>query len=459
MTAAAVYTRISQDDGSALGVARQQADCLLEANRRGWPVAEVFTDNDVSATNSKVRPAYRRMLDAIEARRIDAVIVWDVDRLTRTPSELEGFISLADRRALALASVGGEIDLATPQGRLTARIKGDVARHEVEQLSRRLKRKYEEVRAEGKRHGGPVPFGYRRLEEIQDGKRARFDVVDEVEAEALRECYRRVLAGDSLRSVAKFMDSIGPTPRGNAWDGATIGRMLQKPGYAGLITYQGEIMGPGQWTPIVDRETFDAVGSILRDPKRAPSRGRELVYLGAGIYRCGKCGGVMRPVASTRREPAYACTQCMKLTRKASAVDEVVEAVVVARLQRPDLLPLLNGDDAAMQDGLKARDVLLARMDHIADQFAAGEVTARQLARINERLRADLDRAEAIVSAARGTSVLGAMAGSEAAKAWAEASLERRRAVIRELVQVTILPTGPGIRFEPDQVRFDWRSS
>lgn len=450
VTAAGVYTRISQDDGSALGVARQREDCVREAERRGWPVTDVFTDNDVSATKTKIRPAYRRMLDAIEAGRINAVVVWDVDRLTRTPSELESFIDLADRHRLELASVGGEIDLATPQGRLTARIKGSVARHEVEQMSRRLKAKYREVRAEGRRHGGPVPFGYRR----ENGR----DVVHEVEAEALRECYRRVLAGDSLRSLAKYMDNTGIQPhRGAKWNGASIGRMLQRPGYVGQITYQGEVIGQGQWDPIIDRDTFDAVGAILRDPNRAPSRGRELVYLGAGIYRCGRCGGIMRPIASSKRAATYACTDCMRLQRKVAAVDEVVEAVVTARLRRPDILPRLSGDNKALEGALKARDAVLARMDAIADQFATGEATARQFSRVNEKLRADLEQAEAIVSATRGTSVLGTMAGPNAADSWRAASLERRRAVLRELVDVTILPSGPGIKFSPEQVQFDWK--
>ena len=119
----AIYTRISQDDGTALGVQRQEQDCRALAESRGWTVARVFTDNDVSATRAKVRPAYRDMLAGIEAGEFDALIVYDVDRLTRTPRELEDVIDLADRRGLALASVGGEVDLATPQGRLTARIR------------------------------------------------------------------------------------------------------------------------------------------------------------------------------------------------------------------------------------------------------------------------------------------------------------------------------------------------
>ena len=146
---AGIYARISLDDGTALGVGRQVDDCTAEALRRGWTVVDEYVDNNVSASKSKPRPEYTRLLDDVEQGRIDAVIVWDVDRLTRKPAELETFIDLADRHGLSLASVGGEIDLATPQGRLTARIKGSVARHEAEQMGRRIARKAEQTARDG----------------------------------------------------------------------------------------------------------------------------------------------------------------------------------------------------------------------------------------------------------------------------------------------------------------------
>lgn len=111
---AAIYARISSDDGTALGVARQVDDCRREVERHGWEVAEVYTDNDVSASRSKVvRPAYQRMLEDVRAGHLGAITVWDVDRLTRTPRELEDIITFADEHNLKLASVGGEIDLGT----------------------------------------------------------------------------------------------------------------------------------------------------------------------------------------------------------------------------------------------------------------------------------------------------------------------------------------------------------
>src|SRR5690625_4025976 len=112
-TRAAIYARISSDDGTALGVGRQIADCEREAQRRGWVIADRYIDNDVSASRGAPRPEYQRMLTDVRAGRLGAVVVWDVDRLTRTMRELEDVIDFANHRGLALASVGGEIDLST----------------------------------------------------------------------------------------------------------------------------------------------------------------------------------------------------------------------------------------------------------------------------------------------------------------------------------------------------------
>src|SRR3954454_2477541 len=137
---AAVYLRQSLDrDGSGLAVARQRQDCLKLCADRGWEPVE-YVDNDTSASNGKVRAAYVRMLADVDAGRVGAVVAWDLDRLHRRPVELEHFIDLADRHRLALATVGGQHDLSTTAGRLTARIMGNVARHEMEHKSDRQKR-------------------------------------------------------------------------------------------------------------------------------------------------------------------------------------------------------------------------------------------------------------------------------------------------------------------------------
>src|SRR4051812_386706 len=94
---AGIYVRISSDPtGRALGVARQEKACRERAEALGWQVAQFYPDTDVSASTGKRRPAYELMLAALEAGTVNAVIVWDLDRLTRRPIEIEHFIDLAD---------------------------------------------------------------------------------------------------------------------------------------------------------------------------------------------------------------------------------------------------------------------------------------------------------------------------------------------------------------------------
>ena len=96
--AAAVYARISSDvTGEGLGVKRQLEDCRKLAKDRGWVVAEEYVDNDISAFTGKARPAYERMLSDIQDGHRDGVIVYNLDRLTRQPIELEQFSQVCER--------------------------------------------------------------------------------------------------------------------------------------------------------------------------------------------------------------------------------------------------------------------------------------------------------------------------------------------------------------------------
>ncbi len=159
------------------------------------------------------------MMQDVERGLIKAVAVWDVDRLTRTPRELEDVIDHADRLGLKLASVGGDIDLATEQGRMMARMKGTVARYEVEQQRRRLKAKHEELAASGA-HIGKRPFGW-------DFRPDRTLAINPEEAAVIRECVDRVLAGQALWKICNDLNSRDiTTSTGRAWQTVVLRQML-----------------------------------------------------------------------------------------------------------------------------------------------------------------------------------------------------------------------------------------
>jgi DNA invertase Pin-like site-specific DNA recombinase len=152
----------SDPTGAGLGVARQEEDCRALCERLGWPVTQVYRDNDVSAYSGRPRPQWRQLLADIDARLVDAIVCWHVDRLTRSPRELEEVIDLHDKRSIALASVTGEIDLSSPTERMLARMLGAAARHEAEHQAERHRRAGLQKARAGKPHraGNRRGYGY-----------------------------------------------------------------------------------------------------------------------------------------------------------------------------------------------------------------------------------------------------------------------------------------------------------
>lgn len=460
----AIYARISQDAaGLELGVTRQEQDCRAEAKSRGWEVVGVYADNDVSATRSKSRPEYERMLRDVRSGHLQAVVVWDIDRLTRTPREIEDVIDFADEYGLALANVGGDIDLSTSDGRMMARIKGALARAETEKMGKRLQRRFLQKAELGEPHGRS-PYGYRRV----DGR----DVPDEAEAAVVREAARRVLAGESLRSVcATFKEQEIPGPASPKWNSTILRQILVRPSNAGLRQYRGQIIGNSTADPILGVDTHERLVALLTDPSRKQNHaGPDPKYLLGGIARCGLCGGCMRRLVgriqkladgSTKRQPAaYGCSACFKVRRNQEAVDSLVESVVVARLSDPDVANalLVAGDPRGAREAQAALDAIDAKLAVAADQFTDDVLTAEQLRRITTRLRSERAIAERQLQAARPNDRLAAVATGDVLAKWRAAPVAVKREVIETLMTVTILPTGSGRRFDPKSVRIDWRS-
>jgi site-specific DNA recombinase len=450
---AAIYTRISSDSGSSLGVVRQEQDCRLLAAQRGWTVVGVYVDNDISAAGGKPRPSYRRLLNDISEGLLEAVIVWDLDRLHRRPVELEEFLDLADRYKVGLASVGGDVDLGTPQGRMVARIKGAVARQEIEQISRRLKRKQLELAQAGKvSNGGIRPFGYTR---------DRMNVIHE-EAEIIREAAKRVLAGESLGGIAADLTARGvATVQGGPWSRTSIRGMLLRPRIAGLRQHQGAIIGPAAWPAIVDRETYEGVRAALTNPQRQPpglTNARK--HLLSGIATCGICGSPLKIHHGGPSAPlAYSCQQrgCGKVRRSLHHLDQFVTGLVIARLSTENIQQTADLDDNELGEQIAAVE---ARLEQVAISFADDlDVTADQVRTMTRRLRTTLDQLYARQADRLRSTVLAGLGETDLASTWASLSLSRRRAVISVLAEaVVVLPVlRRGRGFDPSRIEIRWR--
>lgn len=269
MPTAIGYARISKDDTrEGRGVGRQSEDIVAVCERHGWELLEVLTDNDVSASrySSKPRPGYSRLLDMIGSGAVDRAVVYDVDRLLRQPRHLEDLIDLCESRngAFELHNINGELDLRTGSGRFVARVLVGKAAMESDDLSRRLKRSFDQKAAEGKPHG-PRAFGY----EV-DGLTVR-----EAEASLIRQAATDVLDGASLNAIARRWNdaAVSPPQRAQVWSPESVKAVLTGRRQAGLRVHRGEVVGPGAWPPIVDRPTHDRLVFHLNRPRpRRPSR-------------------------------------------------------------------------------------------------------------------------------------------------------------------------------------------
>lgn len=460
-TAVALYLRMSEDrSGDGLGVERQRADCRAYAARRGWTVAEEYIDNDVSASSGKIRPSYKRMLADVEARRVDGVVAWDLDRLHRRPTELEAFISLADSRGLALGTVGGEVDLGTAAGRLHARIMGSVARHEIEHKSERQTLAARQAAQLGKPTGGPRPFGYR----------AGGMALDDREAPAVRRAYADLLAGVSLREVGRQWDAAGlMTSRNGTWTGTQVKAVLLRARNAGLRTYRGEVVGPAQWAGIVDEPTWRAAVALLSEPGRRSSPGFAVRWLMSALARCGTCGDVVTSAgtASIRRDGdrriVYRCKTRKHVARHAQPVDDLVTELVIARLSRPDAAGLLIDKDRPDASSLVTEAAeIRRRLDELAAAYAEGAIDLGQLTTASDSLRTRLRSTEARQASSRRAPILAGVAdAADVRAAWEALPFERKRAVIDLLMVVTVepVPTQGARVFDPSLIRIDWKVS
>jgi DNA invertase Pin-like site-specific DNA recombinase len=451
-TPCGIYVRISSDpSGKGLGVARQEKACRTKAAGLGWRVANIYTDNDVSASSGRPRPAYARMLEDLEHGTIGAVVVWDLDRLTRRPIEIEHFIDVADRKRVSLASVGGDVDLSTDNGRMFARIKGAVARAEVERKGARQKAANDQRAESGVPFAGRRAFGY-----SADGR-----AVVDTEAAEFRRAVAELLAGESLRAIVRGMGQRGVrTTAGNVWRRPTeLRRLLQNPRHAGLRVHRGVVVGPGQWPSIIDQDTHQAVLAILSDPGRRKA-GRPRRYLLTGLAKCGVCGGGIYGVTEPRG-PLYYCETRRHVARRAEKIDELVEGVIVARLALADAAEMFaRADDKDRANSLRTEEgALRARLDGLAEAFAVGDIDRQALRAGTRRVNARLEVVSAELTTLASVPDIAPLLSAEDVEAeWVNLDVDRRRAVIETLIDVTIHPAGRGARsFDAETIKIEWK--
>ncbi len=405
------------------------------------------------------------MLADLDEGRVDAVVVWHTDRLHRSPRELEEYVDVCEHHKVVTQTVkAGELDLATPSGRAMARTLGAWARFEVEHKSERTRAAQLQAAQAGRWLGGGRPFGW----QVRDDGTAD---VDDAEAAEVRRAAAALLDGASLGSVVADLNARGvKTATGRQWSYTSVRQVLTRPRNAGLSEYQGEVVGRSLWPALLSEDTWRSVCALLTDPDRRRSSSNRVRWLLAGLALCGKCAAPLRSATATSNRAkgttrtVYRCTTGGPghVARAADPLDQFVSALVVGRLSRPDAVELMtpvgNREDA---EALRVEAVTLRRrLDDLASAFADGDLTRSQLTTGTERVRGRLAEVEAGMAAAARGSALGVFAGADPATVWDALAVDRRRAVVAELMTVTVLPSGrTGRTFDPEHVSIQWRNA
>lgn len=390
------------------------------------------------------------------------MLAWHEDRLHRSPRELEDYIDACEPRKVPTHfAQAGELDLATASGRMTARIRGAVTRAESEHKSERIRRAQAQAAQAGKWLGGALPFGWN----VNDDGSA---TVNRREAREIRNACAALLAGASLGSIVADLNGRGiTTSTGRPWNYTSLRQVLTRPRNAGLSSLNGEIVGRTTWPAIVTEDTWRAVSAMLEDPSRRRSTSNRAKWLLAGIAQCGACGAPLKSatVASNRAKgttrTVYRCPTPGRghVARSAVDLDEHVTGVVLGLLGRHDFTPTLATSSAPDAEALRVDAVAIrSSMGEAADLFAAGSITGAQLAKITKGLQDRLDDTEAAMARAARGSALAPFTGRDPAKVWKGLAIDRRRAVVRELMTVTVLASGRrGNVYDPNLTRIEAR--
>ena len=275
----AIYTRVSTDQG--LEQDFNSLDAQYEASRAyirsqahaGWSLARARYDDGGFSGGSVERPALQRLLADVRAGKIDVIVVYKVDRLTRSLADFAKLVELFDAHGVSFVSVTQQFNTTTSMGRLTLNVLLSFAQFEREVTSERIRDKIAASKRKGLWVGGLVPMGYR----VKDRK----VVVINAEAERVKTIFKLYLELGSLNRLLAELHrrkivtrvrrlSDGRTVGGIPFARGSLGYLLHNRFYIGEVVYKGEIL-PGNHPSILDRKLFDAVQTKLTGQNNEPS--------------------------------------------------------------------------------------------------------------------------------------------------------------------------------------------
>ena len=302
----AIYTRKSTTEGldqdfTSLDNQRESAENYIKSQQHeGWTASsELYDDGGFTGANIE-RPALQKLLNDIKEGKINCVVVYKVDRLSRSLLDFSQLLEFFDKNNVVFVSITQQFNTNTSMGRLTLNILLSFAQFEREIISERTRDKLGAARKRGQWLGGRPPFGY-----IYNPKEKCKIILDPEKADIVRKIFNLYLEKNSALEVSQAMNEAGY--RTSSWmtkAGKPVGDkkyslsrvtyMINNEAYIGKVNYKGQIY-PGLWPPIIDEETWTKAHARLAEHRkeRKPYRNIGCSGLLSKILKCKACGSAI----------------------------------------------------------------------------------------------------------------------------------------------------------------------
>jgi site-specific DNA recombinase len=310
----AIYTRKSSEEGldmefNSLDAQREACEAYVTSQKaEGWSaIREPYDDGGFSGGTLE-RPGLKRLIQDVEAGLIDVIVVYKIDRLSRSLMDFARLVEIFDRNQVTFVSVTQSFNTTTSMGRLTLNILLSFAQFEREVIGERIRDKVAASRKRGMWMGGYVPLGY----DVRDRKL----VINEAEAATVRMIFERFVAIGSATTLAKALAVDGVlNKRGKLIDKGFLYKLINNRVYLGEAVHKGTAW-PGEHEAIIDRELWDKVRSILQESPRlrAKNTRRQMPALLKGIIFTAT-GAAMTPTATKKGTRLYRYYVSMDLIR------------------------------------------------------------------------------------------------------------------------------------------------
>lgn len=419
---AVIYTRKSSvSDGRA--TSDQEHFCREWCGNQGIPVERVICDEGISASRygTKARTGWDELKTILRPGHI--LVVWEASRATRDLEEFVALRNLCAEHKVLFAYNGRVLDLTSGDDRFVGGLDILLAERESEMLRERFMRGKAGARMRGTQNAA-LGWGYRAKPREVGQKRTEWEV-DPYEAARIQESVRRVIAGESLLSVLRYLRSTeGYVPGSHA----NLRRALARPALSGMLVYKGEIVGKGTWNAIITEEDRQRVISASKYNRAHP--GPEPKHFCSGIVSCEACGGPLRFHNHANRCPVYRCNKgCGSRTVK--VLEVAVEEAILRRLKNINPNDY-SSDNPEISEAFRQIEALEDDLKQWQAKAIAGEVQADVYAAVEKDRKQKMEQLRPrVIPVTRKLLTY---------QTWADGSIAEKRETVRAFLTISIPP-------------------